>query len=213
MNINAEKFDQIAREVFAPAYPVIAGQILNKSQISKGLCIDLGCGGGYLGLAVAQESDLNVYLMDINQEMLKFAQQNVVERKFESRVKLLSGDVHDIPLETGSIHLAVSRGSMFFWENKPKAFQEIYRILAPGGMAFIGGGFGTLEIRQQIEREIRHRNPDWTEHLRKKIGPDAPEKWHEILSKTGITKFNIERGEAGMWITFEKEGDKPWKKL
>ncbi len=156
MNINAEKFDQIAREVFAPAYPVIAGQILNKSQISKGLCIDLGCGGGYLGLAVAQESDLNVYLMDINQEMLKFAQQNVVERKFESRVKLLSGDVHDIPLETGSIHLAVSRGSMFFWGNKPKAFQEIYRILAPGGMAFIGGGFGTLEIRQQIEREIRH---------------------------------------------------------
>ena len=37
----AADFAMIANEVFAPVYPVIAGQILERCQVREGLCLDL----------------------------------------------------------------------------------------------------------------------------------------------------------------------------
>ncbi|NLV17082.1 MAG: SAM-dependent methyltransferase, partial [Syntrophomonadaceae bacterium] len=71
MEINAVEFDQVAREIFAPVYPVLAEQIIEQSGISKGCCLDLGCGGGYLGLALARISELETILFDESQDMLK----------------------------------------------------------------------------------------------------------------------------------------------
>lgn len=49
MKMDPHEFDRIARGVFAPVYPVIAAQILDRTGIRKGVCLDIGCGGGYLG--------------------------------------------------------------------------------------------------------------------------------------------------------------------
>lgn len=202
MSKRAAEFDQLARTVFAPVYPVIAGQILEKSGLSQGLCLDLGCGGGYLGLAVAERSAFNVCLVDSDPAVLEIAHRNVKDRHLEERVRPVLGDACRIPLESGSVHLTVSRGSMFFWEKPAVAFQEIYRILAPGGSAYIGGGFGTPHLKQKIDREMRVRNPGWAEHLRQNIGPGAPRKWRRILSETGIPGFDIDHSPIGLWIVF-----------
>ncbi len=55
MKINATEFDQIARTVFSPVYPVIADLIRKKTGITSGKCLDAGCGGGYLGIALAMK--------------------------------------------------------------------------------------------------------------------------------------------------------------
>ncbi|MDD4753961.1 MAG: class I SAM-dependent methyltransferase, partial [Desulfitobacteriaceae bacterium] len=144
MQINAREFDKIAREVFAPVYPVLAGQIISNTGISRGCCLDIGCGGGYLGLALARISRLAVVLLDKSPDMLDLADGYIRESGLESRVQTLKGDVHCIPLEDGTVQLAVSRGSMFFWNDRVKAFREIYRVLAVPGVAMIGGGFGNV---------------------------------------------------------------------
>ncbi|MBC7343666.1 MAG: methyltransferase domain-containing protein, partial [Clostridia bacterium] len=41
------------------------------------------------------------------------------------------------------------QGFGVFWENLEKAFKEIHRVLAPGGIAYIGGGFGTSELKKE----------------------------------------------------------------
>jgi hypothetical protein len=51
MEIDAQKFDRIARSLFAPVYPVIAGQINARTGVTRGICLDIGRGGGYLGAA------------------------------------------------------------------------------------------------------------------------------------------------------------------
>jgi ubiquinone/menaquinone biosynthesis C-methylase UbiE len=51
----------------------------------------------------------------------------------------------------------MSRGSVFFWEDHCKAFQEIYRVLKPGGVAIIGGGFGSNELKDQIAAEMEKK--------------------------------------------------------
>ncbi|MEN6391340.1 MAG: class I SAM-dependent methyltransferase [Syntrophomonas sp.] len=205
MSSKAEEFDRQAREVFAPAYPAIAAQFLEESGVYKGVCLDLGCGSGYLGLAFAEQSLLDIYLMDNDPEMLAIAKRNVVNRHLEKRVKLMQADVHRIPLESNSVQLVVSRGSMFFWQDQVLAFNEIYRVLAPGGKAFIGGGFGSPEIKRQIDQEMQRRSPDWLEHLRSKIGPDAPGRYRAILSKTDIVDYDIDYGAVGLWVVFGKK--------
>lgn len=197
-----EEFDLLVREVFAPCYPVIAKQIIEKTGISDGLCLDLGCGNGYLGLAVAEATNMEVCLLDNDPEMLSICQRNINARQLGERIRTQSGDVHQIPLPDQAVQLAVSRGSVFFWENPVQAFAEIYRVLSPAGMAFIGGGFGTVEIKQQIDRQMEERNPDWHEHLRGRIGPGSAEKYPPLLADAGIDHFEIDHSPTGLWLIF-----------
>ncbi len=204
MGNKAREFDKIAREVFAPIYPAIARQVLDKAQINEGICLDIGCGSGNLGLAIAGVSDLDIYLMDNDPEAIEVLQENVIKQQLESRVKPLVGDVHKIPLETDSVQIAISRGSMFFWEEQVQALNEIYRVLAPGGFAYIGGGFGTPQIKKRVDERMSEINPDWFGFVNKNIGPEQPPKWRDILSKTDIPEFDIEHNSYEMWLVFRK---------
>ena len=112
MQIDANKFDTIARNVFAPVYPLLASQMIERSGLSSGVCLDLGSGGGYLGLALAKNSGFSVYLLDESADMKVIAERNIDEQLMGERLKAICGDVHNIPLRSGSVDLVVSRGSI-----------------------------------------------------------------------------------------------------
>lgn len=204
MGINAAEFDKIAREIFAPAYPAIAEQIKNHTMITKGYCLDVGCGPGHLGLALARITQLNVYLLDQLQDMIDIASKNIASEQLEPRVKGIVGDVHQIPLPDNSMDLVISRGSLFFWEDQVKAFQEIYRVLAPGGMTFIGGGFGSEQILRQIEKKMLQKDPQWSEKRQQRIGKQSIADYQDKLKQAGISTYDIAHSEAGMWIIMHK---------
>ena len=200
MDLNPAEFDQIAREVFAPVYPVIADQIKNKTCITKGICLDIGGGSGYLGIALAKVTELHVYLFDKSPEMLEIAARTIAASGLDSKIQTLPGDVRNIPFDDQSIDLVVSRGSIFFWENRPKAFKEIYRVLSPGGCAYIGGGFGTPELQKQITEKMLKNNKDWLEMVKRNTGKHNEETFKEELCSAGIPRFEIIRNEKGLWI-------------
>lgn len=204
MEINALEFDRMAREVFAPVYPVLAEQIINRTGISQGYCLDIGCGGGYLGLALARISEFETILFDESQDMLNLAQGYISQSGLESRAKTLLGDVHAMSLADESINLVVSRGSMFFWENRVQAFREIYRVLAIGGAAMIGGGFGNAELLREIEIKMLKKDPEWKEKRQQRIGQSKVEEYRQELEQAGISSFEITRDEAGLWIIISK---------
>ncbi len=208
MAINAQEFDRIAREVFAPIYPVIAGQILKRTGITQGHALDVGCGSGYLGLALAGQSDLELTLFDQSEDMLALARNNIADRALDDRVRTLHGDVTRIPLPDNSINLAVSRGSVFFWDKPALAFAEIHRVLAPGGRAVIGGGFGSAELKEQISRtmEARDKEPgQWRAKLKKDLSTETSQTYESALREAGVTDFGIELSEErGFWITIGK---------
>jgi ubiquinone/menaquinone biosynthesis C-methylase UbiE len=203
--VSATEFAKTASEIYAPAYPENAKQILAYAGITKGSCIELGCGPGFLGLALAQMSELNICLIDKDPEMLEIAQQNIIDRGFESRVSKLLADVTHLPVADNSVQLVVSRGSMFYWDEPVKVFNEIHRILAPGGKAFIGAGFGNAEIKRQISEAMDQKEPGWSEAVFQRIGPGAPEKWRKVLTQTDIPLYYIDHlPEVEMWIKFSK---------
>lgn len=206
MEIDVNKFDAVAREVFAPVYPVIAEQIRERTGITEGICLDVGCGGGYLGIALAKITDLYVYLLDKSREMLAIAEQNITRCGLRERMTTLIGDAQSIPFEDNSVDLVVSRGSVFFWENLEKAFKEIHRVLAPSGIAYIGGGFGTSELKKEITSKMEKRDQQWRKRIEKIKGEQAVCSLQKALQLAGIMTFSTLKEEAGLWMIIRKPG-------
>lgn len=196
------EYEPIAREVFAPIYPVIAGEIIKETGISEGKCIDMGTGPGYLGLAVAGITSLEVWLLDISDDMIAYAEKNIKDRQLEARVHAVCADVHQLPWADDSIDLVVSRGSVFFWEDLPQAFSEIYRVLKPGGMTYIGGGFGSEELKRAIEQRMREIDETWEAKAKKRLEHPTASDYAHILDELNIA-YEIKHMN-GLWIIIRK---------
>ena len=120
------------------------------------------------------------------------------------RVIPVTGDVHCMPVRDNAVSLVVSRGSIYFWENRPQAFAEIERILRPGGAAFVGGSFGTLAIQEAVFSEMRRRNPNWDSDVARRSGGATPDVLDRELAESGVAHAHIREEEAGLWVEIRK---------
>ncbi|MDR3792304.1 MAG: class I SAM-dependent methyltransferase [Terracidiphilus sp.] len=202
--MNAESYSAIANEVFAPLYPYYAEMIVNKTGICSGACLDVGCGCGHLGMALAEAGAFTVCSLDNSAEMTGRTAANAHARGLSERVQTLQADVGAMPLPTGSFDLVVSRGSMPFWKDLAAAFSEILRVLKPGGHAYVGGGLGPKHIREKIEGNMRKREPGsrWSEAER--IPRRSVEEYECGLRLAGIADAIVDRGDEGTWVRFVK---------
>ena len=205
MKKSAEGFTRIAREVFAPIYPVIAEQVLAWSGIRDGLSLDLGSGPGLLSAALAEKSGLSVIALDTDPAMARIAHETAAGHGCADRITPITGDVHCMPVRDDTVSLIVSRGSIFFWKDRVRAFQEIERVLRPGGIALIGGSFGTPALRGTIFTEMRRRNPDWDRDVARRSGWATPEVLLRELVASGVALYRIRKEEEGLWVEIRKD--------
>lgn len=205
------RYDEIARSINAPIYEYYARKIKDDTAVVRGVCLDVGSGGGYLGFALARITELNFIFLDISQEALELAEAHIAEDGLQHRAKTLLADVHSIPLVDESVNLVISRGSMPFWEDHAAAFREAYRILSPGGMAYIGTGRGSPEIYADIKEKMNLLGIEWPERPwsndmqgKDKARCHFHKDYSAILKATGIPAYNVARGDDGMWIRLWK---------
>ncbi len=145
-------YNDVALTVNAPIYAYYAERILEKTGIREGVCLDVGCGGGYLGLALANITGLEFLFLDHSAEMLQPAAENIRTCNLEGRARIIRAAVQEIPLEDDTVDLVISRGSLPFWGELGAAFSEIRRVLKKDGHAYIGGGLGPAEMRSGCNR-------------------------------------------------------------
>ncbi|MDW5549363.1 class I SAM-dependent methyltransferase [Methanosarcina sp.] len=198
-------FPYIAENIFAPIYPVIAANIVKKSGIEKGICLDLGCGIASLGIAVAEITDMQVYGIDISTKMCRLSRNKALRHYLSGKVAPVQSDVHLLPLRNNCADLIVSRGSVFFWNDLPVAFKEIARVLAPGGQAWVGGGFGTKELRAQVSEKMVEIDPDWHASSKERLSPKNLQAIEEAGKQTEIP-YHVVQDESGFWMVLSKEG-------
>ena len=200
---NAAEFNEkVMKGQFKKIYPVIARQILERTGITSGRCIDLGGGPGMLAVELAKASALDVTVCDLTLECVALAKENSREHGVDGRVSAVQGAAEKLPFDDNSIDLVVSRGSIFFWEDQQQGLAEVFRVLRPSGWAYIGGGFGTAELLQEILAE-KADDLKWDRERQERLAKNPPGHFEAMLLKLGIDGI-VQRGEAGMWIIFKK---------
>ena len=201
----AEQMNEIAQTIFSPIYPVIAQQALDATGINQGICLDIGSGPALLAIAVAHKApEMQVIAVDFSDDSLIIATENIKSAHLAERITARKGDVHHLPFANGHVRLIVSRGSMFFWKDLLNAFQEMYRVLAPGGAAYIGGGFGSLELREQVAAAMLKRDPTWNCHAKKKTDNEKIARFKEMFREIGCNTYQIINNDTGFWLLFFK---------
>lgn len=70
--------------------------------------------------------------IDISPKEVKHAQQQAKERGLD-KTQFLVADMESIPLPDDSVDVIISNGAFCLAPNKKKAFQELFRVLKPGG--------------------------------------------------------------------------------
>ena len=102
--------------------------------------VDIGTGTAQLLIKMAADDRYAEYELigtDYFQDMLDTAATAVAEAGHSARIRLDQNDVHDLPYDENYCELVTSRSTIHHWENPVRAFEEIFRILRPDGVALI----------------------------------------------------------------------------
>lgn len=201
MNVRSYN-DKASLGPMTKVYPLVAKQIIERTGVIQGQCIDLGGGPGMLGISLAEQSDLQVTVCDLLQECIDVAEENISVRLLTKRMSARQGRAEELPFADNSIDLVASRGSIFFWEDHKKGLSEVMRVLKPEGWACIGGGFGSAELLREVE-EFNADNEEWKARRKERVQKFSPEYYQTVLDELGI-KGSVDSGEKGTWIVFQK---------
>jgi ubiquinone/menaquinone biosynthesis C-methylase UbiE len=103
-----------------------------------GEAVDVGCGAGQLVMEIAQKAPgLHVTGIDLSETMLAGARQSAQQADLQGRVDFRAGNAEQIPFPDQSVDLVISTASLHHWTNPLKVFNEIDRVLKPGGAYYI----------------------------------------------------------------------------
>ncbi|MEI6501143.1 MAG: ankyrin repeat domain-containing protein, partial [Armatimonadota bacterium] len=192
---------------FAPIYPALAGQIVADYGVKSGICVDLGGGCGSLSMALARVTNLRSYVLDIDPAAVRLCRMLAAEAELSDRVIPIEGDAMALPFQDNFADLVVSRGSIFFWPSQIGGVREAYRILKPGGVAYLGGGFSRLLDKATLEGlkadVVRSRGQDsggW-----KPLEQDLVEQCRKVgIEHARLLHEPDNLPERGWWIEVRK---------
>jgi len=133
----AAAYDRISR---TPQFGLIRRGFVNemKKHSVQGTITDIGCGPGYLLQLIAEEfPDKPLIGVDISEEMVKRARAKFSVLNANRKVEFRQGSAEHLPFADGTQDFIVSTLSLHHWHNPQLAFNEIYRVLKPGGQFLI----------------------------------------------------------------------------
>jgi ubiquinone/menaquinone biosynthesis C-methylase UbiE len=109
-----------------------------QALVGQGAAVDIGCGPGHLIFDLARQMpELQLTGVDMSDEVLRQAERYAAEYRFGQRVTFKKGSAQAVPFPDASVDLAVSTLSLHHWHQPAAVFDEVARILRPGGAFLI----------------------------------------------------------------------------
>ncbi|MSS73859.1 MAG: arsenite methyltransferase [Candidatus Latescibacteria bacterium] len=118
--------------------------------------LDLGSGAGVDVFRASEKVGPTgrVIGVDMTPEMIERARANAAERRLEN-VEFRLGEIEQLPVQDGSVDLVISNCVINLAPDKGKVFDEILRVLKPGGRMVVSDivtrGEMPEEVRQDVE--------------------------------------------------------------
>jgi ubiquinone/menaquinone biosynthesis C-methylase UbiE len=141
-----EAYDRVSR---LPQFKLIRRRFVKKLRkyLVKGTVTDIGCGPGYLLQIIAKEFPENMLIgVDISKEMIERAKANFDSLGLGGRAEFKEGSSEYLPFEDQTQDFVVSTWALHHFPDPELVFNEIHRVLKPGGQMLI------LDFRRDARR-------------------------------------------------------------
>ena len=141
--------------------------------------LDIGCGGGAtLKRLLKRSPGGKVYGIDISEESVTKA-KDLNKQQLGRQVFVEQGSADSLPWENQKFDVVTAVETVYFWPDLPKCFQEVKRVLKPGGQFAI-----MLEV---IEGDSM-----WT-NVVEGMTVYSPEKLKDMLEQAGCSDVEVFR--------------------
>jgi len=171
-------------------YVYVVQDALKYCQPRKGCWIDLGAGQGEVARALIEATGNPVLMLDPDRDAMTKGLEAAREKHLEDRLFAVTGTAEAMPFPDNSVDLVVSRGSIFFWNDPVQGLKEVYRVLRPGGKAYIGGGAGSGYPKAAAEKLIQER--------KNQLQGEEAEKWQRFVELRRPAQMTIWAEDAGL---------------
>jgi len=162
------------------------GGALNQAQPQPGeVCVDLGSGRGtdVLRMADAVGSSGFVYGIDISDGMIAKSQE--LSNKFGyTNVAFIQSNLETLPLPDNSCDVVISNCTINHVSNKQNVFNEIYRILKPGGRCVISDIYSIGDVPLEYKNDPAAVAECWA-------GSIPKDKYLAIIAQAGFNDIEI----------------------
>ena len=193
-----------------PVYGPLAEYVVDRFDLrqTEGVGIDLGSGPGTLIVELCRRTEnLHWVNADINPHFFPYFLDLAEKHGFDGRVSAIRADAGNLPFRDNYAAVIVSRGSYHFWDDTAAGFSEIYRVLEPGGVAFIGRGLSP-NLPPEMARKVRSAQD-------KNMDYDPQQKADEMrkaLQEAGIENYTVHTPDPdgagdvnyGLWAEIHK---------
>lgn len=96
--------------------------------------LDLGCGGGAnLAILLKLCPDGTAVGLDYSSVSVRKASAVNCRAIAEGRCQVIQGNVQELPFADDSFEQVTAFETIYFWPNLEEAFQQVFRVLKPGG--------------------------------------------------------------------------------
>lgn len=161
--------------------------------------LDLGSGAGFDALiarSIVGDAG-HVIGIDMTREMLARARDNASAQGVSANVEFREGTIESLPVETGTIDIAISNCVVNLSPDKPRVFQEVYRVLKNGGRL----AFSDILLSAPLPARVRESLPAWIGCI---AGASLVSEYVDALESAGFQSIEIERlGDASAFSLYD----------
>lgn len=147
--------------------------------------VDVGSGSGVDVLISAMKTgpEGEVIGLDITPAMIRKARENI-DRKGADHVRILKGQAVDMPLEDASVDVITSNGVINLVPDKKTAFEEMHRVLKPGGHIQLSD----IVLTKPVSPESKANAQLWAECI---VGAEPVEIYLELIRSAGFKQVTV----------------------
>ncbi|HHT9134370.1 MAG TPA: class I SAM-dependent methyltransferase [Candidatus Avalokitesvara rifleensis] len=150
----ADYYDLFAGRIVPTLYSGFMDAVARELRCGK--ILDVGTGPGYVPIEIAKRNE-EVFVdgIDLTRKFREIGERNARNAGVSARVHFETGDATKMPFDDNSYDVVISTGAMHHWKYPARVIDEMYRVLKPGGEAWV------LDPNKECSSE------EWEEFLEK----------------------------------------------